>query len=95
MKKVNLASLFNPVIHTFMRYHITIFIVFVVSGLGYTVFTFSNLLGASSTDSSYTSKIGAGSIDQATLQRIKALHTSDEASPATVAPSGRTNPFSE
>lgn len=95
MKKISLASLFSPVIHTFMRYHITIFIVFAVSGLGYAVFTFSNLLEASSTDSSYTSKIGAGSIDQTTLQRIKALHSSNEASPAIIAPSGRTNPFSE
>jgi hypothetical protein len=52
-------------------------------------------LEASSTDSSYTSPIGAGTIDQATLQRIKALHTSDEAAPAIVTLPGRINPFSE
>ena len=95
MKNISLVSLFRPIIHLFKHYHITIFIVFVVSGLGYAVFTFSNLLEASSTDSNYTSPIDAGSIDQATLQRIKALHTSDEATPAIVTPPGRINPFSE
>jgi hypothetical protein len=95
MKNVSLASLFKPIIRLFKRYHLTIFIVFVVSGLGYAVFTFSHLLETSSTDTTYTSPIGAGSIDQATLQRIKALHTSDNTAPAFVAPPGRINPFTE
>jgi len=95
MKNVSLSSLFKPIVPLFKRYHLTIFIVFVVSGLGYAVFTFSNLLETSSTDASYTSPIGAGSIDQATLERIKALHTSDSPTPALVTPPGRTNPFSE
>jgi hypothetical protein len=95
MKKISLTSLFKPIIHLLKRYHLTIFVVFVVSGLGYAVFTFSHLLETSSTDTTYTSPIGAGSIDQATLQRIKALHTSDNATPAFVTPQGRINPFTE
>jgi hypothetical protein len=95
MKNITLSSLFKPIIPLFRKYHITIFIVFVVAGLGYAVFTFTNLLGATSTDATYTSPISAGTIDQATLNRIKALHTSDEATPALVTPPGRINPFTE
>ncbi|HEY8886731.1 MAG TPA: hypothetical protein VIM31_04520 [Candidatus Microsaccharimonas sp.] len=95
MKDLTLTSLFKPVLPLFRKYHLTIFIVFIVAGLGYAVFAFTNLLGETATDNTYTSPISAGTIDQATLNRIKALHTSDEATPALVAPTGRTNPFSE
>lgn len=95
MKDATLSSLFKPIIPILKRYHITIFIVFVVAGLGYAVFTFTSLLEQTSTDTTYTSPISAGTIDQATLDRIKALHTSDETTPALVTPTGRTNPFSE
>jgi len=95
MKDLTLSSLFKPVIPIFRKYHLTIFIVFVVAGLGYAVFTFTNLLGETSTDSQYVSPINAGSIDEATLNRIKVLHTSDEPTPALVTPPGRIDPFSE
>lgn len=95
MKDMTSSSLFKPIISLFRKYHLTIFIVFVVAGLGYAVFSFTNLLGETSTDTTYTSPISAGTIDQATLNRIKALHTSDQATPAFVAPPGRINPFSE
>ena len=95
MKNANTSVSLAPISRIFRRYHITIFIVFVAVGLGYAVFSFSNLLEQSSTDASYTSPIGTGSIDNATLQRIKALHTSDEPTPAVVTPPGRINPFSE
>jgi len=95
MKNMNSPLQLKSFVRLLRRYHLTIFIVFVAAGLGTAVFTFTNLLGESSTDTSYTSPISAGSIDQATLQRIKALHTSDEATPQLVTPPGRTNPFSE
>lgn len=95
MKDLTLSSLVKPIALLFRKYHLTLFIIFVVACLGYAVFSFTNLLSQTSTDSSYTSPISAGSIDQATLDRIKALHTSDEATPALVTPSGRINPFSE
>ena len=95
MKNTDLSTLLKPVSKIFKRFHLTIFIVFIVACLAYAVLSFSTLLTESSTDTSYTSPIGAGSIDQATLERIQALHTSDEPTPAMVAPSGRINPFSE
>lgn len=95
MKNITLTSLLKPVIPIFRKYHLTIFIVFVVAGLSFAVFTFTSLLGETSIDTTYTSPINAGTIDQTTLDRIKALHTSDEATPAMVTPPGRINPFSE
>lgn len=95
MKNMTLTSLFKPAASLLRKYHLTIFIVFVVAGLSYAVLSFTDLLGATSTDSTYTSPISAGTIDQATLDRIQALHTSDETTPALVLPAGRTNPFSE
>jgi hypothetical protein len=92
MKNTNLS--FKPIAILFQRYHLTLFIVFVTGCLAYAVVTFSNLL-ASSTDTTYTSPIAAGSIDQATLERIQALHTSSDPTPPLVAPSGRIDPFSE
>lgn len=95
MKNASINFNFKPVTRALRRYHLTIFIVFVASGLGFAVYTFTNLLNESSTDTTYTSPIGAGSIDQATLERIKILHTSDEPTPAIVTPPGRINPFAE
>jgi hypothetical protein len=95
MKNADLSSLLKPVGIVFRRFHLTIFIVFIVACLGYAVISFSTLLGESSTDTSYTSPIDAGSIDQATLERINALHTSDDPIPAASTPAGRINPLSE
>ena len=95
MKSISTTSLFKPIKVLFTRFHMTLFIVFIVAGLGYAVVTFNTLLSESSTDTTYTSPIDAGTIDQTTLERIKALHTSDESIPEQVTPPGRTNPFSE
>jgi len=92
---INLKSLLKPIRSIFRRFHLTLFIVFITACLGYAVYTFTNLLNESSTDSTYISPHDAGSIDQATLNRIKALHTSDEPIPASTLPAGRVNPFSE
>ena len=73
----------------------TFFIVILAACLGYAVMAFTTMLNQSSTDTTYTSPISAGSIDQATLERIKSLHTSDEVVPAATNPAGRINPFSE
>ena len=73
----------------------TFFIVILAGGLAYAVMLFTTILNESSVDTTYTSPIEAGSIDQATLDRIKALHTSDETVPTPTNPAGRINPFSE
>jgi len=95
MKNANVSLSFKPLLKIFKRFHMTFFIVLLAGGLGYAVMLFTTILDESSVDTTYTSPIEAGSIDQATLDRIKALHTSDEVVPATANPTGRINPFSE
>lgn len=93
MKNIN--SIFTAFGHQLAKFHMTLFIVFVASGLAVAVLFLNNMLSDTSMSDSYTSPIDAGSIDQATLDRIKELHTSDESAPASVLPEGRINPFGE
>jgi len=95
MKRTHTNSFARLTRAFFGRFHLTIFIVCIVAGLSYAVLSFSELLGSSSIDTSYTSSIDAGSIDQATLERINSLHESDGKTPALTTPSGRINPFTE
>ena len=95
MNDSNTSSALKPLFKMLRRFHMTIFIVLLAGGLAYAVLMFTTILNDSSSDTTYTSPIGAGTIDQATLDRIKALHTSDEAVPTATNPPGRINPFSE
>lgn len=91
----NISSIFTSFGHQLAKFHMTLFIVFVAGGLTVAVLFLNNMLSDTSTADSYTSPIDAGSIDQATLDRIKELHTSDEGAPASAFPEGRINPFGE
>lgn len=93
MKKSSLS--FKPIVSLFRKYHLTIFIVFVVAGLGYAVFSFTSLLETSSGDTPTSASTSVDTTSQSTLTRIKELHTSDMPGQAHVAPAGRINPFSE
>lgn len=95
MKNLSLSSLFKPIGNVIGRFHMTLFIVFIVAGLGAAVLFLTNILNDSSTGDGYTSPINAGSIDQATLERIQELHTSQEGASTLRLPEGRVNPFSE
>ncbi|RWZ78267.1 MAG: hypothetical protein EOT05_00680 [Candidatus Microsaccharimonas sossegonensis] len=94
MKNLSLPST-KPSGSLLKKHHLTIFIIFIVAGLGYAVFSFTQLLSRPSSDSSSTPRLTAGSIDQATLDRLKALHTSNETIPPRATPPGRINPFTE
>ena len=76
------------------RYHLIIFFLFLAGCVAYGVFLINETL-ANPTSEEYTSNINAGAIDQATLDRVNVLHTSDEPSPAPAPPEGRSNPFAE
>lgn len=75
------------------KFHLLIFFVFVVIGLSVAVILINKTLTGTSAEG-YTPNINNSSIDQATLDRIKSLHTSDQP-PQYEMPAGRTNPFSE
>lgn len=75
---------------------VTIFTVLIVGALILAVMLLSTIIDdASGGDENYKSPIDAGSIDQATLERINQLHTSDATVPAVTLPEGRINPFGE
>ncbi len=95
MKNMTVGSLFKPLIRIFTRFHLTIFIVFIVAGLSYAVLMLNDMFIYTSDTDGYTPQNDAGTIDKATLDRINQLHTSDEAVPALDQLSGRTNPFGE
>ena len=88
------SALVRPLGTFFRRFHLLIFFVFIVGCLAASVL----LLNKTLTDTSskeYTSTISSGTIDQATLERIQSLHTSNEPTAAPALPEGRTNPFAE
>ena len=95
MKKSFSFSPSRSVKRFFGRFHTTIFILIVLSGLVYATLLLAGLLNDASLGGDYESPITAGSIDQATLDRINALHTSDGTLPPEQQPSGRSNPFVE
>lgn len=77
------------------RFHFTLFFVFIVGCLSGAVIMINKTLTETSADDAYTSSINAGSIDQATLVRVQALHTSSKGVAAPTLPAGRVNPFAE
>lgn len=86
-----------PLISTFFqRFHTTIFIVIIVFGLSYAVLALNGLIAEASNTTTQPSDIpGATSNDQATIDRIKELHSSSEAPGSISLPGGRINPFVE
>lgn len=88
-------SFAKPLMNIISRFHLTIFFVLVIAGLAGAVLTINNTLNETASSTDYASPISAGSIDQATLERVKSLHTSSEASEPTPLPTGRINPFGE
>ncbi len=95
MKNIDITSFFKKFGHAIARFHLTLFIVFIVGGLSTAVLFLNSILTDTAGNDSYTSPINPGSIDHATLERINQLHTSDGALTPSTLPTGRINPFSE
>lgn len=95
MKSLSVGSLFKPIGQIIGKFHMTLFIVFIVAGLGVAVLFLASILNDAAGGDGYTSPINAGSIDQATLERIQELHTSQEGASTLRFPDGRVNPFAE
>lgn len=77
------------------RFNLTLFILVVLGGLVAAVILLTSILNDASIGAGYQSPINAGSLDQSTLDRINALHTSQEQLPPATQTSGRISPFSE
>ena len=95
MQKSKAPSFLKPIGKIFSRFHMTIFIVFIIGCLAAAVLLLTNILNDASITDDYNSSIDAGSIDQVTLDRINSLHTSDDTLPPVTTSSVRSNPFTE
>jgi hypothetical protein len=78
----------------FRRFHLLIFFVLLVGCLAAAIILINKTLTDTPNDA-YTSSINAGTIDETTLKRVQALHSSESPSPAPELPQGRVNPFAE
>ncbi|MAU34139.1 hypothetical protein CMN23_03380 [Candidatus Saccharibacteria bacterium] len=94
-KNSSVSNIFKPVGKLLSRFHLTIFILFVVALLAAAVLFLYQILNDATVADDYQSPITAGSIDQTTLNRIDALHASDGTLPERQAATTRNNPFSE
>lgn len=77
------------------RFHAVIFVVIVFGGLSIVVLLLHNVVITSSESGDYKSISNNANFDQATIDRIKKLRTSDEADSQIDLSRGRTNPFVE
>lgn len=95
MNNTNKISPFSAIAHTFGRYHLTLFVVVLVGGLSTAVLMLNEILKQSSDPNGYTSSLDITSFDQATIDRLQQLKSSDEASTGFTLPAGRLSPFVE
>lgn len=95
MKKISTPRAPFSISGVIRRFNLTLFILAVLAGLVAAVLLLASILNDASLGADYQSPIGAGSLDQATLDRINALHTSQETLPTATPSNGRVSPFSE
>lgn len=88
---MNLSQLSESFSRFFHRYHVLIFVIFVIGGLSTATFLLSQALTTPSTTDT-TNTVPSG-FDKATIEKINSLRSaSDQSAPLTM-PAGRTNPF--
>ena len=94
-KQASSSDIIRPLKALSKRFHLILFFVFIVGCVAAAVLLINNTLQEDALDPNYTSSINAGTIDQQTLTRLHALHTSSQGAPAQVLPQGRINPIGE
>lgn len=93
---ISLDAITKPLAYFFGRFHAVIFVVLVVGGLAVAVLILSDVVQSSTnTIQTSTDTISGSSFDQATIERIDKLKTSDDNAGELVLPPGRINPFVE
>ena len=92
---ISLKSIFTSIAEIFRHYHVTIFIVVIVSGLATSVMLLNNILQSSTNISGYSQNGTSTSFDQVTIDQINQLHASNENVQTIDTSKGRISPFSE
>lgn len=96
MEKKSINISLGPVVAVLRRFHLTLFIIFVVAGLAAAVMILNQMLIDTSNPASYTSTVSSAGFDQTTIDRIAQLKPSSDPNATNVTlPTSRINPFSE
>lgn len=92
MKSSKTNSAFKIIANIFIRFNVTIFIVSLAGGLLIAVMVLTNIMKAPDSDLlNLGGSAGQSSFDDATIERLNKLGTSDDTSQNL--PTGRINPF--
>jgi hypothetical protein len=91
----DVATLFVSIAKGLRRYNLTIFIVMLTGGLSAAVLILNATIQKTSDTAGYSTSLDITSFDQATIDRIKQLHSSSEIAADSSLPAGRINPFAE
>lgn len=83
------------IVSFFQRFHLVLFVVVVVALLSTAILLLSGVVNKASGMDSVPSGSTGSQFDEATIQRIEQLKTSDEPSEPLDLSQGRINPFSE
>jgi hypothetical protein len=92
---ISLVSIKKNIARFLGRFHIVIFVVTILGGLSVIVLLLNNIIVTSGVRGDYIPKSSNASFDQTTIDRIKQLKTSDDASGQLDLSKGRINPFVE
>lgn len=88
------SSLVKPVVNFIARYNLIIFIIIIVSGLGFAVIITTNIVQQTYSDSNYSNN-NSVTFDEATINKVNQLYPSDNNPNSSQTTSGRTDIFSE
>lgn len=94
-KEINLKTSLKGLFGIFKRYGLTIFIIVLVGGLSSAVLILNEALQQTNRGGTGSSSSGNTSFDQATIDRVNQLSTSEKSRNTYAPPSGRINPFAE
>lgn len=95
MKNTNKTPYSKSFIRTIGRYQLTFFFVIVIVGLSGAVITLNQIVEHASDTDGYKSSLDASNFDQATIDRVKQLRSSNETPVSFSPPAGRVSPFAE
>ena len=92
---ISLNSLKKPISHFLNRYHVVIFVVTILGGLGAAIFLLYGTVALSSESNGYVSSAGSTTFDKQTIDRVNQLKSRDQNKTSIDFGKGRTNPFVE
>lgn len=97
MKNTSMSKSLKPIVNIFRKYNVTVFIVTMVAGLIFAVYTLTSILTTpiNSTGIDGNSHNLKGSFDNETIKRLNNLKSSDQNSSTQTPTTGRISPFSE